>query len=117
MTTKTSDVKPLVLDTKYKGAIRIYTTSNIHICRQLGFWYDTKLLYQYTPGNGFGFVVITDALAPSLSQSLGAWAIFPPVGLWLSWEIGKDVAQVGIPLERGIKWYNQEGRTWEHIKR
>jgi hypothetical protein len=117
MTTKVSDAKPLVLNAKYGGAIRIYTTSNIHICRQLGFWYDTKVLYQYTPSKGFGFVVITDSLAPSLSESLGAWAIFAPTGLWLSWESEKEVEQVSIPLERGIAWYNQEGRTWEHVKR
>lgn len=115
MITKTSDKQPLKLDTLFPGAIRIYSTSNVHVARQLGFWWETRQLYQYTSCSGFGFVVITDALAPSLSASLAAWAIFKPCGLWLSWGQDKDVVQVEIPLKRGVRWYNLEGRQWEHI--
>jgi len=69
----------------------LYVTGSVAIIRQLGFWYDTKKVYQLVPTQGQGFVIAMLSGKPLGEKPLYAWVVNRPVSLLLTWEAEKTV--------------------------
>jgi hypothetical protein len=98
-----------------KGA-KVWSTPNMAIYRQLGFWYDPKVCYQFVPCTAYGFVIVTERNVTPGNDPLEAWVCFRPMSISLAWEINRNVQLATLPMDSAIAWYNDYDRAWEHIK-
>lgn len=94
----------------------VWSTDNMAMFNQLGFWYDTDKVVQYVPTGCYGIVLITERGARYNTKPLMAWVVFRPLSIQLRHPALRDVQQVSMTLQDGIMWYNSFGNKWVHLK-
>lgn len=84
--------------------IDVWTSLNIAVYRQLGFWHDTKKVYQFIPASPTGYVVICPHGQKSGCKPLKGYVVNRPAALQLSWDTNRSVTFCIMTLKQAIAW-------------
>lgn len=95
--------------------ITVWVTSNVAIYRQLGFWHDTKKVYEFVPVNRLGYVIITETEKEIECKPLLGYSLYRPATLNLSWLADKTVNFREISMATAGELYGEHPKGWQRI--